>query len=485
MKIALIEPQRLALSDRFRTGLALVTLCLTQLVVVLNFQGASIALPEIQRVFGLSTVSSQWLVNANALAFGGLLLVAGRAADLFGHRRLFSLGLALFAASSFAVGFAPSAGWLIVARAIQGAGTALFVPACLALLAASFPEGPARHRALGVWGAAGPVGGLAAILAGGALAEVVGWRAIFLLAVPFALVALVLTPIAFPRETDRVPGGLDLRSTIAGIAGLSLLLYGLGEASRAGLTAVTTVGTLIAGIALLAGFFVVERRTATRLVPAALIGRGRLRLAMAVAFLNGAATNTPIVFFALYLQQVRGASLWETGLGFLPCNLALIAGSAVGGRVVSTWGFARTMATGMTAVVVGLIALTTISVDGSYLQTLLPGLIIIGCGLGVAQVAIVGAAAAASPAEQGAAAGLGTTSAQVGTAVGLALLVALAGRSGGADPQQLVAGYRAAFFGAAGFAGLAVAVALVSSWRRRKRSEKTPAILENRRDDCE
>lgn len=453
--------------DRSRGGLALVTLCLAQFVVVLIFQGTSISLPQIERVLGLSPTTAQWLVSANALAFGGLLLLAGRAADLFGHRRLFAAGLALFAAASLAAGLAPTPVWLIAARAAQGAGAALFAPAALALLTAAFPEGPARHRALAGWGAAGPLGGVAAVLLGGALAAALGWRSIFILAVPLALLALAISRVVFSSDAPRAPGRLDLRGTVAGTAGVVLLVYGLGEASRAGLASATTVGALLFGIVLLAVFVIVEHRSDTPLIPPALIGRDGVLGAVAVAFLNGAATNTPLVFFALYLQQVRGASPFETGLGFVPCNLAVITGSAVGARLVGRLGFAAAMSAGMATVVAGLLALTTISVDGAYARTLLPGLVLWGFGLGLAQVGIIGAAAAGvAPAEQGVAAGLVTTSAQVGTAVGLTLLIAVAGRFGGAtNSESLVAGYRAAFLGGAGLALLGLMTALLSAWR--------------------
>ncbi len=460
--------------DGSRGGLTLITLCLAQFVTVLSFQGAAISLPEIQRALGLSPTTAQWLVSANALAFGGLLLVGGRAADLFGHRRLFAAGLALFAAASLAVGLAPAAGWLIAARAAQGAGTALFAPAALALLAGSFPEGPARHRALAAWGAAGPLGGVAAVLLGGALVGALGWRSVFVLAMPLALLPLAIAPIVFPDDARLAAGRLDLRDTIAGTGGIALLVYGLGEASRAGVTVIALAGAGL-GLVLLAAFVAGERRADAPLVPPALMGRRGMSRAVAVAVLHGAATNTPIVFYVLFLQQVQGESPLETGLGFIPCNLAVIAGSAVAARLVDRRGFTAAMAAGMAVVVAGLLTLTTIAVDGTYARTLLPGLALWGFGLGLAQVGIIGAAAAAAePADRGIAAGLVTTSAQLGTAVGLGVLVAVAGRFGGADPEQLVAGYRAAFAGGAGLALLGLLTALLGTWRQTSSDRDPP-----------
>ena len=464
--------------------LTLATVCLAQFIVVLSFQGASLIVPEVQQEFSLPATTTQWLISANALAFGGLLLAAGRAADHFGHRRLFATGLALFAMATLAAGLAPSAEWLIVARAIQGAGTALFAPASIALLAGAFPEGSTRHRALAAWGAAGPLGGVVAVLLGGVLAGWLGWRAVLIVAAPVALFCLGLTVFGIRDDSARSTGRLDPWSTLAGTAGAALLIYGFSDLAQVGLTSATPATTIFFGVVLLAGFVMAERRSSAPLIPGALIGQGRLIASVAVAFLLGGATNTSLVFFALYMQEARGASLLATGAGFVPCNVAIMAGSMLAGRFINRRGFGPVTAMGMAAITLGLLTLTTMTVDSEYARTLLPGLALVGLGLGLAQVGVVGAAAAtAAHHDQGVAAGLISMAGQIGTAVGLALLVALAGRvEGMADPEHIVASVRTAYLGAAALALLGLGVALYGMWRRRTPLPQPAPVMPQR--DC-
>src|SRR5918994_4602080 len=199
-----------------RRRIALAALCLAEFGVVLAYQGTTIILPQVERSLGLSTSTAQWLVSANAIAFGGLLLPAGRAADLFGRKRLFVAGSALFGAASLAAGLAPTVGWLLAARMLQGTGTALFTPATIALLADIFPDGPERRRALAFWGAAGPLGGVGAILLGSALASALGWRASFLLGVPLTIFVVLLAQAVLPATTACHGGHLDPRGACAG-----------------------------------------------------------------------------------------------------------------------------------------------------------------------------------------------------------------------------------------------------------------------------
>jgi MFS family permease len=453
------------IQDRSGPGkeLVLAALCLAQFGVVLAFQGTAIVLPEVETALRVSGSTSQWLVSANALAFGGLLLPAGRAADLFGHRRLFLIGTALFAVSSLAAGLAPTAWMLIAARAVQGVGTALSAPAALALLADTFPEGGERRRALARWGAAGPMGGIAAVILGGALATMIGWRAVFMLGVPVAVGALILGRSVLPAHPGRALGRINPLGACAGALGLGLLVFAFSDASDSGSMSTVAIGTLLSGLVLLVAFAVVERRSSAPLVPPELLRQAGVFRAIAVAFFHGAATNTPIVFYAALMQQVQGASPLETGLGFIPCNLAVMAGSGAGSRLVGWRGYRTTMAAGMAIVALGLLATTGVSAEGSYLVTMLPGLIGWGFGLGVAQIGILAAATAETPvSERGAAGGLVTTAAQIGTAVGLALLVAVSGQF---DPQ--VEGIRAAFIGGIGLSLVGILVAFAGFRRAR------------------
>lgn len=437
----------------------LLALCAAQFIVVLSFQGAAITVPLMQQAFGASPVVGQWLVSANALAFGGLLLLTGRAGDVIGHRRLFTTGMVMFAASSLGAGLAPSISWLIAARIAQGVGLALFVPSCLALLVATYPEGTIRHRAMAAWGMAGPLGGIAALLCSGFLIELFSWRALYLLMAVVSLVPVALARVVFPPDPPRGTAALDPGNALLGTTGIGALLFGLGEAAQTGVTA-RVVGSILLGGVLLLTFLVRERRGSTPLVSPAMWRKPGLRAAAATGFMNGAATNTPIVFYLLYLQG-QGMTPLQTSLGFIPCNIAIIVASLLVPRLVARRGVAGAMAWGMAVVVAGLLVLTSLPFGGTYLRTFLPGFLLVGLGLGWAQVGIVGTAAeSVSAAEQGTAAGLVNTGAQVGTAVGLAMLVALATTFGaGADAAV---GPSAAFLGAAGFAILGLLAALVA-----------------------
>jgi MFS family permease len=445
-----------------RNTFALVVLCLAQFGIVLAYQGTTISLPEVERSFDLSVSTSQWLVSANALAYGGLLLPAGRAADLLGHRRLFLAGSAIFGGASLAAGLAPTVEWLIAARALQGVGTALFTPAMIALLADTFPEGAARSRALAFWGAAGPLGGVGAILLGGALASALGWRAVFLLGAPITLVVVLLAKAVLPAVHTRPRGRLDPFAALAGTMGIGVLVYGLGNLSDSTLFTVRSSAWLVIGLVLLGVFVRLERRSASPLVPRSLRGRVNTWRPIGVAFFHGASTNTPIVFYSLFMQRYRAATPWDIGLGFLPCNLAIMVASAAGARLARRVGYRLVMAGGMAIVIAGLLTLTTISADRSYLVTFLPAWTLVGLGLGAAQVGIIGAATAqATPEERGVIGGLVNTAVQMGTAVGLAVLVTISHW-----PMGEIEGYRAAFVGAGALALLGLIGALApTKWR--------------------
>jgi MFS family permease len=436
--------------------MALLVLCLAQFGVVLSYQGTAILRPVVERALDLPTSTTQWLISANALAFGGFLLPAGRAADLFGHRRLFLVGTALFGGASLAAGLAPTVEWLIAARILQGVGTAFFTPATIALLADIFPEGPERRRALAFWGAAGPIGGVIAILVGAALASALGWRAVFLLGAPISLpvvlLALAVLPAAHTPGRDR----LDPVGAGAGALGIGALVYSLSGST---LVTARSIGWLAIGLVLLGVFRGMERRSTAPLIPRSLDGRWEVWQPIAVSFFYGAAINTPIVFYSLFMLRFRDATPWEIGLGFLPCNLAIIAASVAGTRLARHAGYRLVMAAGMGSVFAGLLMLTTISPGGSYVTTLLPGWILFGIGVGAAQVGMVGAATEhASPAERGVVGGLVNTAGQIGTAAGLAMLVAISHRF-----ANEIEGFRAAFVvgGAIALAGLAVALVTV------------------------
>lgn len=445
---------------------ALALLCAAQFLVVMNLQIVAIALPVIERGLGFSPAGLQWVVSANVLAFGGFLLLAGRAADLFGHRRLFRGGLALFAVASFGCGLAQTPPMLIAARTAQGLGIALFMPAALALLTDTFAEGPARNWALGIWGAAGPLGGIL----GSFLASTLGWPWVFFLGLPIALLAFGLAPELLPEHRSRQGSGrLDIAGAITGTAGIVLFVYGLTRVTAEGVTRLVAAAPIVLALGLLVAFVLIEARSADPILPPRIFRQRLLTGANIVAVLHGASTNTPIVFFAVYMQQVRRASPLETGLAFLPCNIAVVAGAALGSRLASRIAYPRTMAAGMGIVVVALPLLARMTVDGGYAGRLLPGLLLWGLGVGVAQVGIIGAATAGVAAStRGRAAGLLNTSTQIGTAIGLALLVAVAttrtsflAGGGPISALALVDGFRWAFYAGTVLAGLGVLAAVM------------------------
>lgn len=447
---------------------ALALLCAAQFVGVLNFQVGSIALPAIGRGLALSPGGLQWVVSANALAYGGALLLGGRLADLYGHRRLFMVGLALFGAASLACALAPWATILIAARSAQGLGTALSIPAAMALLADTYPEGKGRNRALGIWGASGPLGGITGLLLGGVLADTLGWRWIFVPSATVATLVVLLAPRLLAAHRERAATArLDVAGALTGMAGVVALVYGLSGVARAGPSVVAVLLPLAVAAGLLALFVCVEGRASSPLVPFGFLRDRQRTGAYLVAFLHSASTNTPAFFFTLYMQEISGHTLLITGLAFLPCNLAIIVGSALGTRLADRGGFRLPMIAGMGIAATGVALLARMAVGGAYPATLLPGLLLWGFGLGVAQVGVVGASTAGTTAhDRGLAAGLLNTAAQLGTAVGLALLVSVAtvrtAALGGVEADAAtVAGFRWAFLTGGGLAALGLLLALL------------------------
>jgi MFS family permease len=423
---------------------ALAVLCAAQFVVVLDVTIVAVALPAIQRDLGFSAAGLQWVVTAYTLVFAGLLIAAGRAADLHGRRRAFMAGLGLFAAASLACGVARAPGVLVAARAVQGLGAAAVAPAALATITATVPDGPVRQRALGAWTAAAAGGGATGWLLGGVLTEHVGWPAVFLVNVPIGALGVALAPLVVAetragarRRRLDVPGALTV--TLA----LALLVLGLTAPAPP-----IAAGALALALALLVAFARIEARAADPLLPPHLLRCARLTAANLVAAALTAATTPPLFLCVLEIQHRLGSSPTRTGLLFVPVNLSVIAGSLVGPRAVRVAGARAAMAAGLALVAAG--ALWLIGGGGS-LARFLPAFVAMGLGLGCASVASTAVGTtAAGPAREGVASGLLTTAAQVGTVVGLAALVGLA----------TAAGERAAFVAAALVAGAGAAAAL-------------------------
>jgi EmrB/QacA subfamily drug resistance transporter len=409
----------------------LALLCAVQFVLVLDVTIVGVALPSIRRDLGFSAGGLQWVVSAYVLAFGGLLLLGGRLADVLGRRRLFAAGLAGFTLASLACGLATSAGALIAARALQGAGAALATPAALALVTTAFADGRARTRALGIWTAAAPVGGATGLLVGGALTQALGWPAIFLVNVPVGVVALALTPRLLPRDADLAGGAphrwrgaaarVDALGALLGTVAITALVLAFTRAEAGGALA---LGAAAVAVAAGIGFARWEHRASHPLLPPGTLRRHRaLAVAAGVSLVLTAATSPPFFLVTLHLQTALGWSPTASGLGTLPVVVAVIAGAALAPRVIAARGAGTVMTAGLALIAAGTAVLT----GGAFATAILPGELLYGLGLGAGSVAATTAGTAALPhTRQGLASGLLNTAAQVGTALGLALVVGIA-----------------------------------------------------------
>jgi EmrB/QacA subfamily drug resistance transporter len=432
---------------RAHAGLVTALLCTAQFIVVLDVTIVAIALPAIQRDLHLSVTGLQWVVTAYTLAFGGLLLPAGRAGDRYGHRRLFVLGLVAFGLGSLACGLAPTATTLVTARVVQGTGAAVVAPTALSLLGAAFPAGPARRRAVAWWTASAAGGGAGGWVLGGLITEGLGWRWVFLVNVPIAAVAAVAARPVLIVAARRARDRLDLPGALTVTAALALLIHDLSTMPDRGMTAGVLAETTGA-VVLLAVFVLIESRSRRPLLPLSAVRASPLRTAAAVgAALT--ATTTPALFFAvLYQQKVLGQGALTVGIRCAPVNLAVIAGAAMGPRLLTRTGPRAVMAAGLWLVAAGAATLLATGPGGGYLSVLLPAFLLMGAGLGAASVASTASGTAdGADEEPGLASGLLNAAAQIGTVLGLAACTGLAtARTGTADAAgRLLAGYHLVF----------------------------------------
>jgi EmrB/QacA subfamily drug resistance transporter len=451
------------------TGLALALLCVAQFVNVLGVTVVIVALPSIGRSLGLSEVSLQWVAGAYALFFGGFLLLCGRAADLYGRRLFFVIGLGLFVVSSLICGLANSLPVLVAARAAQGLGAAMVVPAALSILTTIFREGEERDRAVGVWTAVAAGGGAAGFFLGGMVSEALGWEWVFFLNAPVGVLGMILAPALLPESRDtQASRRLDVLGALSITTGLLLLIYALTRAEESGFGS-GTLGILGLAVASILAFFAVEATVADPLVPLRVLRSRTLTGSSSVAFALTATTSPAAVVGTLYLQNVLDYSPTATGLAYAPFSAAVVGGSFTGARLAGRIGPRTTMVCGLAAVASAMLASSGIGADAGV-PYLLTGIVVSGWGLGCAAVASTAAGVSVVTEEKrGLAAGVLNAAAQIGTAVGIAALVAVAAARTGAIPGDaksaaaLVAGYRLAFLVAAGvaFAGALGALGLI------------------------
>ncbi|WP_406739256.1 MFS transporter [Streptomyces sp. NBC_00853] len=445
-------------------GAVLAALAAAQFTVMLATSIVNVALPQIRAGAGLSDGGTTWVVNAYGLAFGALLLAGGRVADLLGRRRVLVAGLALFALASVAAGLTASAGVLITARAVQGVGAAAIAPAALALVMDRFPPGPGRGRALGVWGAVSGAGAAGGVLLGGALTQAWGWPWIFhsvalgAAAVLAAVVALVPRDASVEaarkdeRQGARQRGRFDLLGTVTVTLALTCLVWGLTTARGAGWTDARVLGSLGAAAVLLVAFCVIERRRPNALVPPRLFTTGRVAAGNLLMALLGSVWIALFFFLPLYQQQVLGAGPLVTGVGQLPLAIAHMIGSALAPRIARAIGATATVTAALLTEAAGLLWLSWMRADGSYLVDVFGPSVLVGLGLSIAFVQLTALAVDGVPRQDtGLAGGLVNTTRQVGGAIGLAALATLAGsittHATTTQPplEALTAGYQAAF----------------------------------------
>ncbi|MFC4909666.1 MFS transporter [Actinomadura gamaensis] len=437
-----------------RGRLALGVLAACQLVLVVDASIVNIALPSVQRGLGFSDAGLSWVVNAYTLAFGGLLLLGGRAGDLLGHRRTFVAGVALFTAASFAGGLAGAPAALLAARAAQGASAALAGPGSLALIATTFPDGPRRSRALAVFAIAASGGMVVGLVLGGLLTAWASWRAVMFVNVPVGAAIVLLAPRAL-RESPRRRARFDLGGALTCTLGSVLLVYGLIRAAGHGWGEVRTVGALCAAAVLLGLFPLVEARAAQPVMPLGLWSERDRVGAFAMRLLLTAAMSGMMFFLTLFVQGVLRYGPLATGFGFLPTTVVLVAVSRAVPRLLPRYGARPLMVAGSVLCVAGMAWLTQVSADGSYLSLILGPVLLFGAGSGMVSVSATFAAMASVPSgEAGAASAVLQSMQQVGGSLGVAVLVTVDDATRGATPAD---GMRGAFT-----AGLVLTVAMTA-----------------------
>jgi EmrB/QacA subfamily drug resistance transporter len=415
---------------RRRPGsLLLFAVCLAQFMVILDVAIVNVALPSIRSGLHFSTIGLQWVVNAYTIAFAGFLMLGGRLADLLGRRRMFLAGTALFALASLGCALAASRGLMIGARTLQGFAGAIVSPATLAIITSAFPEGPARNRALGMWGAVGALGASSGALLGGLLTQLVGWPAIFAINVPLGAVVIALALRAVPASSaTEGKRHFDFAGATLVTGGLLALTYGIVRTDAAGWGSLEVIAPLAVGVGLLGAFLWVETRLSPApLVPLSIFRLRNLRTANLVVVLLYAALFPQWFFLTLYMQQVLHYSAIAAGVGFLPMTLSIFLGSTLAPRVVSRFGTRRVITVGLLSSTVGGLLLTGVAPGGSYAGTVLAGGVLSALGMGFSLVpATITSMEGVTPQESGLASGLLNTSRLMGGALGLAVLSTIA-----------------------------------------------------------
>ena len=478
--VAGAEPTR----RRSGSAAALFLLAFAQLMVILDGTIVNVALPSMQEALGFSTTGLAWVVNAYTLAFGAFLLLGGRLGDVLGRRRMFVVGLVIFAVASLLGGLAPNGQLLLIARAVQGVGAAITAATTLSLITTSFAEGPERNRAIGVYSAMSGAGASVGLLLGGILTETTSWRWVMFVNVPIGLALAWLAPRVL-EESERVRVPMDLPGTLTASAGLGTLVYGLTRAATDGWTDALTLGALALGAALLALFVLIEVRSSHPLLPLWVL-RNRVRAGSYVILLALSAALFGAFFFQTQLlQEVLGFSPLQAGLAFLPTSVGIILVSGVTAQLVGRVSARWLAGPGMAITALALLWFAQLDETATYAGDLLPGMLGLALGLGLTFVPVtLAGTSGVGEHEAGLASGVLNTMQQVGAAIGLAVLATVSATAttsaledaaaqapagaapGGAVPEQVVAhalteGYSAGFTVAAALALVGAVVSLL------------------------
>ncbi len=467
--------------------LSLVLLCSATFMTILDGSIINVVLPTIQHELGFTIANLQWIITGYALTYGGFLLFAGRASDLFGRRRLFLAGVILFSLASLLCGLAPSQLLLITSRLVQGVGGALLTPSALALIVTLFAEGPERNRALGIYGGLSALGAGVGALLGGLLTSTLGWRWVFFVNVPVGVLVIILTPFLLRESTlAQQNRRIDIGGALLITTGFALLVYGAAQAGQAGVQILAVGVPLGLGTLLLVAFVLLEQRVEVPLIRLSIFRIRPLTGANLLSLLFPGLFGATLFLLTLYMQQVLKFSPLQTGLALLPLVLFIIISSAFTALMAGRLGLRPMLIGGVIAMALGLVLLMRIAPSGTYLTSVLPGIIAFGIGFGILlNTTLIAATAGVSNEEQGLASGLINTANQVGTAVIIATLIAtsavrthlldLTARTSIDHQQALIGGYRFTFFIGLGLLLLALLIILVFIDNKKVQNTSTPA----------
>jgi EmrB/QacA subfamily drug resistance transporter len=468
-------------------NLALVVIALAQLMVVLDVAIVNVALPSIQRELHFAATDLEWVVNAYAIAFGGLLLLGGRTGDLFGRRRMFIVGALMFTAGSMAGGLATSSTFLIAARAAQGVGAAILAPTALSLLAATFRQGAQRNRALGVYSAVSAGGGGIGLLMGGVITNYLSWRWIMFVNVPIGLLLTFAAPRVLIRGEGK-PGRLDLPGAITVTAGVSLLVYSLARVATHDWSDNVTRETLALAVALLVTFVALEARGRHPLMPLRIFANRNRSGAYGLSLAIGGALSGMLFLLTLFLQNVLGFSPLQAGFAFLPTATGVVVGAGLTSRVIGRLGPRIPMTTGALLAATGMFWLSAVTVQANYVTDVLGPLVVLSIGLGMAFVSTsLTAISGVQPNESGLASALLNVGRQLGGSLGIAIMGTLAATvtknqlatgpfTHAAVNRALTAGFSSAFEIAGAIAIAGFVIALVAVRHRQFPASAAPTV---------